>query len=397
MAKQPVFGLEFTTVVKAGPGCRALVPKTLADQGCQRVALITDKGLIDAGVVDLVCAAFDAQDVEIAGIFDNVRQDNDTRDINECARWYRGIGADGLLAVGGGSVLDTAKAVKVMLGLGVENINEVVEGSIVYYKRPKAKPLGVPHVSIPTTAGTGAEVSAGAALMDGETNKKIILFHQYMNSDFAFLDPELTVSLPPKLTAEPAFDALSHCLESYFATRPNSFADALALRAARLIVDNLPIAVNDGNNIEARGELQIAAAIACVATVSSGLGATPIHNFADAVGPIYRFPHGLVNAVYLPIVMKNLRPHYLRRIRPFAEALGIAIDAKDDAQILDEVIARFVSLQEQGGIQPKLSLEVDQNQLKELHEAVKEDPAGINFPLPDAVISACLEESMTIK
>lgn len=397
MIEQPVFGLEFTTVVKAGAGCRALVPRTFADQGCRRVAMITDKGLIEAGVVAQVREAFEAQGAPLAGIFDSVRQDNDTRDINECARWYQDIGADGLLAVGGGSVLDTAKCVKVMLGLGAEDINELVEGGLVYYKRPKAKPLGITHISIPTTAGTGAEVSQGAALMDGETNKKIIMFHQYMNSDFAFLDPELTVSLPPKLTAEPAFDALSHCLESFFATRPNSFADALALRAARLIVDNLPIAVNDGHNIEARGELQIAATIACVATVSSGLGATPIHNFADAVGPIYRFPHGLVNAVYLPIVMKNLRPHYLRRIKPFAEALGIAIDSKDDAQILDEVIADFVSLQEQCGIQPKLSLEVDGDQLKELHVAVKEDPAGINFPLPDEVISACLKESMTIK
>lgn len=397
MTEQPVFGLEFTTVVKAGPGCRALVPRTFADQGCRRVAMITDKGLIEAGVVAQVREAFEAQGAPLAGIFDSVRQDNDTRDINECARWYQDIGADGLLAVGGGSVLDTAKCVKVMLGLGAEDINELVEGGLVYYKRPKAKPLGITHISIPTTAGTGAEVSQGAALMDGETNRKIIMFHQYMNSDFAFLDPELTVSLPPKLTAEPAFDALSHCLESFFSTRPNSFADALALRAARLIVDNLPVAVNDGHNIEARGELQIAAAIACVATVSSGLGATPIHNFADAVGPIYRFPHGLVNAVYLPIVMKNLRPHYLRRIKPFAEALGIAIDSKDDAQILDEVIADFVSLQEQCGIQPKLSLEVDGGQLKELHVAVKEDPAGINFPLPDEVISACLKESMTIK
>lgn len=397
MSEQPVFGLEFTTVVKAGPGCRALVPRTFADQGCRRVAMITDKGLIEAGVVDQVREAFEAQGVPLAGIFDSVRQDNDTRDINECARWYQDIGADGLLAVGGGSVLDTAKCIKVMLGLGAEDINELVEGGLVYYKRPKAKPLGITHISIPTTAGTGAEVSQGAALMDGETNKKIIMFHQYMNSDFAFLDPELTVSLPPKLTAEPAFDALSHCLESFFSTRPNSFADALALRAARLIVDNLPIAVNDGHNIEARGELQIAAAIACVATVSSGLGATPIHNFADAVGPMYRFPHGLVNAVYLPIVMKNLRSHYLRRIKPFAEALGIAIGSKDDAQILDEVIADFVSLQEQCGIPPKLSLEVDGDQLKELHVAVKEDPAGINFPLPDDVISACLEESMTIK
>ncbi len=397
MSEQPVFGLDFTTVVTAGPGCRARVPRTFVDQGCRRVAMVTDKGLVAAGVVDKVREAFEAHGVPLAGIFDGVRQDNDTRDINECARWYRDIGADGLLAVGGGSVLDTAKCIKVMLGLGAEDINELVEGSVVYFRRPKAQPLGIPHISIPTTAGTGAEVSQGAALMDGETNKKIIMFHQYMNSDFAYLDPELTVTLPPKLTAEPAFDALSHCLESFFTTRPNSFADALALRAARLIVDNLPIAVRDGNNIEARGELQVASAMACVATVSSGLGATPIHNFADSVGPVYRLTHGLANAVYLPIVMKNLPSHYLRRIRPFAEALGIPLDAKDDTQLLDEVITRFVALQEECGIPARLSLEVDNEQLKKLHEEVKEDPAGINFPLPDEVISACLEESLIIK
>ena len=397
MTEQSIFGLDFTTVVKAGPGCRAKVPKTFTDQGCQRIALITDKGLIEAGVVDQVRKAFEAQGVPLAGIFDGVRQDNDTRDINDCARWYRDIGADGLLAVGGGSVLDTAKCIKVMLGSGVHDINELVKGGIVYYMRPKAKPLGIPHISIPTTAGTGAEVSQGAALMDGETNKKIIMFHQYMNSDFAFLDPELTVTLPPKLTAEPAFDALSHCLEAFFTTQPNSFADALALRAARLILDNLPIAVTDGHNIEARGELQIASAMACVATVSSGLGATPIHNFADSVGPVYRLTHGLANAVYLPIVMKNLPSHYLRRITPFAEALGISIASKKDTQLLDEVIAEFVSLQEKCGIPAKLSLEVDSHQLQELHEEVKEDPAGINYPLPDEVISACLEESLIIK
>ncbi len=397
MTEQRIFGLEFTTVVKAGPGCRVLVPKTFADQGCERIAMITDKGLVDAGVVDQVLDVFKAQGASIAGIFDGVRQDNDMRGINECARWYQEIGADGLLGVGGGSVLDTAKSVKVMLGLGVEDMNDLVEGSIVRYKRPKAKPLGIPHISVPTTAGTGAEVSQGAALMDGESNKKILMFHPYMNSDFAFLDPELTVSLPPHLTAEPAFDALSHSIEAFFTTRPNSFADALALRSAWLIVDNLPLVVKDGHNIEARGELQIASAMACVATVSSGLGATPIHNFADAVGPMYRLAHGLANAVYLPIVMKNLPSHYLRRIKTFAQNLNIPTEVKADGEVLNEVVAGFVSLQAECGIQPRLDIEVDGDQLREVHSAVKEDPAGMNFPLPDDVISACLEESLIIK
>ncbi|MEL6985984.1 MAG: iron-containing alcohol dehydrogenase, partial [Actinomycetota bacterium] len=116
MTGQQIFGLDCTTVIKAGPGSRSLAPATLAGLGCRRVALITDEGLIAAGVVDKVTEAFTGQDVEVVGVFDRVRQDNETRGINECAQWYREIGADGLLAVGGGSVLDTAKCIKVMVG-----------------------------------------------------------------------------------------------------------------------------------------------------------------------------------------------------------------------------------------------------------------------------------------
>lgn len=395
MTKPKYFSWDFTTAIKVGAGIRSQVPKTLADQGCKRVALITDRGLIKAGVVDKILEAFKDQEVEIAGTFDNVRQDNDTRDIDECAQWYRQVGADGILAVGGGSVLDTAKAVKVMLGMNAEKIGDLIKGHIVYYSRPEAKPLGIPHISIPTTAGTGAEVSGGAALFEAASKKKLIMFHQYMNSDFAFLDPELTVTLPPKLTAEPAFDSLSHCIESFFSTTANSIADAFALRAARLIMDNLATAVENGNDIKARTELQAASSMAVLASVSA-LGATLIHNFADAIGPIFGVSHGLANAVYLPIVMKNMPSHYLPRIREFAQALDITIDSDDDQQILEKVISEFVSLQEKCGIQPKLPIEVEKSRLDDLKTAVKEDPAGAAFPLPEDVITACLEESLTI-
>lgn len=396
MTNQQIFGLDCTTVVKVGPGSRALAARTLADLDCQGVALITDRGLVEAGVVDLVREALEAHRVPLAGVFDRVRQDNDTRDINECANWYRGIGADALLAVGGGSVLDTAKCVKVMLGMGVTDIMELVnEAGVIAYARPQAKPLGIPHVSLPTTAGTGAELSQGAALFDEQEHKKILLFHHYMNSDFAFLDPELTVSLPPITTAETAFDALSHCLEAFFSPRHNSIADALALRAARLILDNLPTAVHCGNDIEARTEMMTASALAVVASVS-GRGAAPIHNFADSVGPVFRIPHGRANAVYLPIVMQHLPHHYLPRIRTFAQALGISDDAKSDVELLDEVISEFVSLQATCGIEPKLDIEVSSDQLADLHTEVREDPAGLQFPLPDDVIRACLAASLTV-
>ena len=395
MTKAKKFTWDFSTAIKSGPGCRSLVPKTFADQGCQRVALITDKGLIEAGVVDKVREVFEGQDVQIAGTFDRVRQDNDTRDINECARWYQNIGADGLLAVGGGSVLDTAKAVKVMLGMKAEKITDLIEGHIVFYSRPEAKPLGIPHISIPTTAGTGAEVSASAALFEAETKTKLIFGHRYMNSDFAFLDPELTVTLPPKLTAEPAFDSLSHSIESFFSTRSNSMADALSLRSARLVYQNLPKAIENGEDLDARGELQSASAMSVMASVLA-LGCNPIHNFADSIGPMFGVSHGLGNAVYLPIVMKNLPSLYLPRIREFAQGLDIPIDSDNEQEILDKVIAEFVALQEKCGIPARLAIQVERSQLEELITAVKEDPAGAGYPLPDDVITTCLEESMTI-
>lgn len=390
------FGLDFTTVVKAGPGIRNQVPKTFAGMGSKNIAIVTDKGLIAAGVIDKVKQAFEDSGVSIAGIYDRIRQDNDTRDINDCAKWYRDINADGLLGVGGGSVLDAAKAAKILLGMGADDILDLFNGrTIIAYARPKAKPLGIPHISIPTTSGTGAEVSQGSAILHAEARKKLIFFHQHSNSDFAFLDPELTVTLPQHLTAEPAFDSLVHCFEAFFSPGHNSFADALALRSARLILDNLPLAIENGNNLEARSELQVASTMSVVASVS-GRGAAPIHNFADAVGPAHGFSHGLSNAVYAPIVLRNLRSHYLPRIRTFAKGLGMPIGSKTDDQLLDDVIREVEDLQRKSGIQQKFSLEINADQLGHLITEVKQDPAGIQYPLPDDVINTCLRESMTV-
>lgn len=396
MTAQQLFGLDCTTVIKVGPGCRAAAARTLADIAERGVALVTDQGLVAAGVVDAVLEALAAHDVPLAGVFDRVRQDNDTRDINECADWFRALDADALLAVGGGSVLDAAKCVKVMVGMGVADVNELInEAGVIAYARPTAQPLGIAHVSMPTTSGTGAELSQGAALFDTANAKKILMFHHYMNSDYAFLDPELTVSMPPTVTAETAFDALSHCCEGFFSTGHNSIADAFALRAARLILDHLPTAVHHGDDIEARTEMMTASALAVIASIS-GRGAAPIHNFADAVGPAFRIPHGRANAVYLPIVMRHLPDHYLPRIATFAHALGLSVEGKSDTAVLDDVIAAMVGLQEACGIDPVFDIEVDSDQLDHLHTEVRDDPAGLQYPLPDDVIRTCLEASLTL-
>ena len=392
------FSWDSSTGIRVGPGIRSQVPTAFASQGCHRVALITDKGLIAAGVVDKILQAFEGQDVEIAGTFDNIQQDNHTTDIDDCARWYQELGADGILAVGGGSVLDAAKCVKVLLGMKAGSIKDVMKDEhLIFYAKPEAKPLGIPHISMPTTAGTGADVSPASALLDAESRAKLILFHEYMNSDFAYLDAELTVTLPPKLTAEPGFDSLSHSIESFFSNNANSIADAFALRSARLVYKNLGMAVENGNDIKARTEMQTASSMSVLASVSA-LGAPVIHSFADSIGPLYGISHGLANAVYVPLVMKNMPSHFLPRIREFAQCLDIPFDANDDdQQILEKTVAEFVALQEKCGIAPKFDMEVERSEFENLVKAVENDPTSELFPLPDDVIIACLEESIIFK
>ena len=392
------FSFDSSTGIRVGPGIRSQVPAVFAGQGCQRVALITDKGLIAAGVVEKILAAFEGQDVEIAGIFDNVQRDNHMKDIDDCARWYQELGADGILAVGGGSVLDAGKCVKVLLGMKADSIKDVMKDKhVIYYAQPDAQPLGIPHVSMPTTAGTGADVSPASALLDEESRAKLILFHEFMNSDLAYLDAELTVTLPPNLTAEPGFDSLSHSIESFFSNNANSIADAFALRSARLVYKNLGTAVENGNDIKARTEMQTASAMSVLANVSA-LGAPVIHSFADSIGPMYGISHGLANAVYVPIVMKNMPSHFLPRIKEFAQCLDIPFDADgDDQQILEGTVAEFVALQEKCGIAPRFDMEVDRSEFDNLVKAVQEDPTSKLFPLPDDVIIACLEESIHFK
>ncbi len=390
------YSWEFKTIVETGAGCRTFAPARFMEMGSRRVVMITDRGLVDAGVADQVKDVFDAQDTPLIGVYDKVEQDAGSLNINDCARWYREMAADGILAVGGGSVLDAAKSIKVMIGQKVTDIKELMAGNLGIFNRPLAKPLGVPHVSIPTTAGTGAEVSPGAVIYNEAEKVKGMLAHPYMNSDYALLDPDLTVGLPPGLTAQTGFDALSHCMEAYFSPNANSMADALALQGCRLIHQFLPEAVCDGNNLEARTELLAASCIG-IAAFFMAVGAIPIHNMAHAVGGTCRIPHGEANAVFIPVVMKNLSPFYQPRAKSFAHAMGFHIDGLSETEILGLVIDEIVALQKKTGINPKFSLEIDAASLGNIHSAVKLDPAGLYFPIPDQVIAVCLKESFVVK
>jgi alcohol dehydrogenase class IV len=173
MATPKYFIWEYRTLVEVGAGCRTFAPERFTEMGCKRVGMITDHGLVEAGVANMVSDIFKIQGgLQLIDVYDRIQPDATMNVINDCARWYRENALDGMLVVGGGSVMDSAKGVKYLLGTGGTCIQEPLADNVLFHFRPNARPLNVPSIFIPTTAGTGSEVSTVAVIYNEETKLK---------------------------------------------------------------------------------------------------------------------------------------------------------------------------------------------------------------------------------
>jgi len=307
------------------PGVRSEVGYEMGELGGTRVVIYTDKGLVNAGVTEMVAEAVRESDLELVGIFDGIVQDARIDIINRGAAFYREQGADCLIAVGGGSVMDTAKAVNIMIGRKVDDFQPLAELAALW---EGAKPLP-PHIAFPTTAGTGSEVTNAIVALDVETETKLAISHPY-NADIAMLDPELMVSLPPKITAFTGMDALTHAVEGITSIAAEPVADAMGLHAIRLIFKYLPVAVKEPDNIEARGHMLIASALAGLCFGNTMTGA--VHSTAHALGGKYGVPHGLGNGIMLPTVMEFNVEEVPLRFLMIADAMGLEVNGMDPVE-----------------------------------------------------------------
>ncbi|MBN2178210.1 MAG: iron-containing alcohol dehydrogenase [Deltaproteobacteria bacterium] len=307
------------------PGVRSEIGFELGELGGTKAVIYTDKGLVNAGVAEMVAEAVRDSDLELVGIFDEIVQDARIEVINKGAKFYRDCGADCLIAVGGGSVMDTAKAVNIMIGRKVDDFQPLAEEAALW---EGAKPLP-PHIAFPTTAGTGSEVTNAIVALDVENETKLAITHPY-NADIAMLDPELTVALPPKITAFTGMDALTHAVEGITSTGAEPIADAMGLHAIRLIFKYLPIAVKEPDNIEARGHMLIASSLAGLCFGNTMTGA--VHATAHALGGRYGIPHGLGNGIMLPIVMEFNVEEVPLRFLMIADAMGINVNGMDPVE-----------------------------------------------------------------
>ncbi|MCL5040053.1 MAG: iron-containing alcohol dehydrogenase [Firmicutes bacterium] len=382
------------TRIRVGADVAKDLEGLFAERGVRQLLVISDRGVEKAGILRIVLADLGGQ-IEILAPFLDVPADSDIDLIDRLAADLRAREAGGqsigLLAVGGGSVIDTAKGVNLVRTLG---------GSIRDYQGYGVidRPLG-PFIAIPTTAGTGSEVTPFAVVKDGREKTKITFVSPYLAPQVALLIPPLTYSLPLSLTVETAMDALTHAIEAYLSNDHNAFADALAVGAMKMIASELPVLVgllkagNEEGVKSARTKLLVASTMAGMAFSSALVGC--VHALAHALGGLYGVPHGLANGVLLaPGLRFNLRAA-TQRLAEVGEALGAdragdSIDSKALAAIefIEDLSGRL-------GLPRRLrDLGIPRESLGEIAQAAVQDGAMFTNPRQAEAeeIQAMLEE-----
>ncbi len=330
-----------------GPGIRSEIGFEMNALGGKKVVIITDKGIVNAGVAGMVVKEIEKSELELVGIFDSIIQDARIDIINQGAAFYREKGADCMVVVGGGSVMDSAKGINILIGEGTDDFQPLADRAALW---DDAKPLP-PHIVFPTTAGTASEVTHAIVALDVNARVKLQITHPY-NANIAMLDPELTVKLPPKITAFTGMDALTHAIEGVTSTSVSPIGDALGLHAIRLIFKYLPIAVNEPENITARGHMLIASTLAGMCFGNTMTGA--VHATAHALGAHYGIPHGLANGIMLPVVMEFNIEEAADRYMMVADAMGIDVNGMEPIDAARAAVQGVKDLKEAIGLTEKL-------------------------------------------
>ena len=323
-------GFEFCCPTKIVCGAHALdkLPDEVADRGMKHPLVMTDAGLVKLGVAAKLTGVLDAADVPYE-VFDQVPPDSSMDVVNEVARLYAERGCDGFVAIGGGSVIDTTKGAAASISVGNRDIAELQGAEILQNDLD-------PLIAIPTTAGTGSEVTLVAVIADEEAHEKLSYTSYKLVPHVAFLDPLLTASLPPKLTATTGVDALTHAIEAYTSIQKNPVSDALARQAIALISENLVRSCEEPGNLDVRTSLALGSLLAGASFSNAMVGI--VHAIGHSLGGICHIPHGQAMMILLPYCVRfNLeRGHHaglygelLRALRPDLDKSSLTAEERD--------------------------------------------------------------------
>jgi len=330
------FTLPFTftlpTKIIYGPKSITFLIDEIRLNNGNRPIIITDKGVRNAGILDKITSILEENNVNYI-IYDGVEANPKDVNVEEGAKLAREFSADSIIAMGGGSPIDCAKSVGVLMAHNDNKIKKY-EG-----KTAATKPLPL-LIAIPTTSGTGSELTFSSVITDTENNYKMTVKSQFTAPKVAICDPELTLSLPAHITASTGVDALTHAIEAYTATCAEPISDALALYAIELIYNNLVTAVKEGSNLEARSAMLLGSMLAGIAFSHSDVAS--VHCIAESLGGVYDLPHGVCNAIFLPFVMEYNMEYSVERYARIAKAMGFSFNNESEgAKIAVEAVKKL--------------------------------------------------------
>lgn len=356
---------------------------TLQEVGTQAKAIALAKGEVNAflvcdpvikqlGYLKIIEKSLNDNDINVVGVFDEIPPNSDIEIVTKASEIARQAKTNLIITMGGGSTMDSAKGMNILLVEGGDLIEDHQGTYLLQH------PL-LPMVAIPTTAGTGSECTFAAVIKDNLQKLKITYVSPYLAPNVAILDPVVTQSCPANLTAATGMDALTHAVESIHSTQNEPISDALALHSITLIMDNLVKAVKDGNDLSARGYMLIASNIAGLAFSNALVGA--VHAMAHACGGLCDVPHGVANGILLPYVMEYNLEFCAKRYALVAKAMGINIENLSAIDAGKKAIEKVKNLLTEINFPKKLSeVGVTEDKLQKLAEDAMSDGCVYNNP-----------------
>lgn len=356
MTHSQTFTVTQPTQIQFGAGSIAELAKTVKSFNGSNVFLVVDPGLVEAGLISPITATLKKAKIPFT-VYDNIDPEPGLKLADQGKKIAKKAGCDCVVGVGGGSAMDVAKAIAILLTNGGKAVDYLGLGLI---KKP-----GVPKIMVPTSSGTGAEVTFTAVFINEKTGSKGGMNGDPLYPDAAILDPELTLSLPPHVTAFTGIDALTHALEAYTSTQAHAISEMYSLEAISLIADNLPAAYANGDNLEARSAMLMGSLLGGKALATAGVGL--VHAMAYPMGGMFGIPHGLANAVLLPYVVEYNLIGNMEKFAVLAEILGQNTDDLTLRESANLCVDALFTLNDEVGIPATLKdLDIPFNSIPEM-------------------------------
>ncbi len=351
-----------------GPDSLTKLAENIAVRDLQHALVVTDAVLVELGLVQRLLDALDAQGVQ-STVFSDVEPNPTIETVEAGREAYRAAACDHIIGFGGGSPMDAAKIVAARIGNPLLSVRAMKGLFRVVLPIP-------PIFCVPTTAGTGSETTIAAVITDAQSHLKFAISDLKLMPKIAVLDPTLMVGLPPHITAATGLDALTHAVEAYIGVNGTDFTDAKALEATRLVFSSLERAYADGSDLDARTDMAMASFCGGAAFTRVYVGY--VHAIAHQLGGLYGVPHGLANAIVLPVVLDFCKDACAPKLAELARAAGI--DGSSDSQLADDFIAEVRRLNAATGI-PATVAELQASDVPEIAKRALTE-AHPEYPVP---------------